>query len=129
MSNHSRTKGHSFERLVAEQMRELGWDDAMTKRAARGGDWSTTDDGIDIVNVEPFAIQCKRFKGYAPISCIEEIRTEIPEADFRLSRSAGKYVLTAEQIPLLITKADSKPTMAVLPWEELRKLLKAYHAS
>ncbi len=113
MSNHSRTKGHSFEREIARQFQEMGWDDAMTKRAARGGDWSTTDDGIDIVNVEPFAIQCKRFKGYAPISCIEEIKTTLLYTPFATGR-----LDVSSQIPILITKADNKPTMAVLPWAD-----------
>lgn len=98
----------------------------MTHRAARGGEWSTTDGGIDIVNVEPFAIQCKRFKGYAPISCIEEIHIAITDSPISGEEAARFARRHFERVPLLLTKADGKPTMAVLPWSELKKLLKDY---
>lgn len=112
MGKLSRTKGHSFERLVSHQWQEMGWKDARTKRAARGGDWSTTDDGTDLVGTEPFAVQCKRYADYVPVNRIEEI---------------VKYENQPE-IPLLLTKADNKPTMAVLPWDELQKLIKMAYA-
>lgn len=135
---HSRTKGHNFEREVARQFQELGWEDAMTKRAARGGDWSTTDDGIDIVNVEPFAVQCKRLATYVSINTIQEIVLDryCPRDDqgfaacidedncIGCNHPLDKHT---EQIPLLLTKANNKPTMAVLPWEELQKILKGYY--
>lgn len=95
----------------------------MTKRAARGGDWSTTDDGIDIVNVSPYAVQCKRYKDYAPISKIEEI---VVKKSVECIYDVDDNLVSAEalSIPILITKADRKPTMAVLPWEELKKLIR-----
>lgn len=121
----ARKKGHDFEREIAQQFRELGWEDAMTTRAARGGDWSHTDDGIDLVNTEPFAVQCKRLQGYASVNTIEEIHTGQKCQDFYAD---GRPVTCFDKIPLLLTKANGKPTMAVLPWDELKKLLKDYHA-
>lgn len=119
-----RAKGHAFERLIAQDFQELGWD-CMTTRAAKGGNWCATDNGIDLCGTEPFAVQCKRFKDYAPISCIEEIQPE------KRTFASADALLAAilEQIPLLITKADGKPTMAVLPWSELKSLIRdAYKA-
>lgn len=136
MGKLSRTKGHSFERLVSHQWQEMGWKDARTKRAARGGDWSTTDDGTDLVGTEPFAVQCKRYADYVPVRTIEEIvsRRMCPEPEpIGFARRTPEAACTTcghlmqdhfDQIPLLLTKADNKPTMAVLPWEELRKLIK-----
>jgi hypothetical protein len=89
-------------------MQDLGWFNARTKRAARGGDWSTTDEGIDIVATDPFKIQCKRYKGYSPISKIEEVEC---------NRDLG-------EIPMLITKADHKESMCVLPWSDMKDLLR-----
>ena len=107
MSRYNRQKGHSFERQMAAEFRELGFD-CMTKRAARGGDWTFTDDGTDLVGTKPFAVQCKRLANYVSVNAIEEI---------------VKYDLENE-IPLLLTKANGKPTMAILPWSELKKLIR-----
>lgn len=107
MSKYARTKGHSFEREIAKEFRELGFKEAMTTRAARGGDWSFTDDGIDLVGTKPFAVQCKRLASYASVNTIEEIVRYEHE----------------NEIPLLITKANNKPTMAVIAWEDLKALI------
>ena len=99
-------KGKVFERFCTEQMRELGWKDCITTREAKGGNWAATDDGIDLVDTDPFSIQCKSYAKYHSVSKTEEITPE-----------EGK-------IPLLLMKADHKPVMAVLPWEELKKLIR-----
>ena len=110
----SRLKGHNFEREIACQFREeLRFYDCMTHREARGGDWSKTDLGIDLVNTEPFQIQCKRLQNYAPIQTINEIQCDRDKGD----------------IPLLITKANNKETMCVLPWEDFKKILHMLHFS
>lgn len=53
-SNHSRTKGHSFERYIAQRLRpyDLG---------ARRNVSETQFGSVDIVTKLPFGIQCKRF--------------------------------------------------------------------
>lgn len=111
-----RTKGHAYERKIAVDFQEMGFD-AITKRAARGGDWSTTDDGIDLVGTEPFAVQVKRYRDYVPVNTIEEIHPG--------TLHDGLGFAVDSEVPILITKADHKPAMAVLPWEELQKLIRA----
>lgn len=118
-----RAKGHSWERKIAEDFRELGWQDSITTRQARGGDWSKTDNGKDLANTDPFYVQAKRGRGYAPISAIEEIQ-EDPELRYFEATSKGPRRLTHEFIPLLISKADHKKAMAVLPWDDLKDLIR-----
>ena len=51
-----RTRGNSYERQVAEEMRELGWKKCCTSRAeSRNKD----SEGIDLCNTTPLNIQCK----------------------------------------------------------------------
>jgi len=132
----SRQKGHAWERKIAQEMREIGFSDCITKREARGGDWSTTDDGIDLINTGPFAIQCKRLKHYVPVNTIEEIKQKEEMHSsaffpFGIDKKTGRMVQAKDSlpsnffdcIPLLLTKADHKPIMAVIPWEELKKLI------
>lgn len=102
-----RQKGHSFEREIANQFREeLGFTDCQTTRNARGGNWAQTDDGSDLVGTLPWKVQCKRYADYVPVRTIEEIVHD-----------------PLSEIPLLLTKCDNGPTMAVLPWAELKKLI------
>jgi len=66
--------------------------------------------GTDIVGVEPFRVQCKKLKKYAPITCIEEV-----DAD----RVLG-------EIPVLVTAGDRQEPMAVLPFEDFMHLALSY---
>lgn len=122
-----RQKGHSYERKIAVDFQEMGFD-AITKRAARGGDWSTSDDGIDLVGTEPFAVQVKRYRDYVPINTIEEIncwpKDNSPVHGFGVQVTGPDYPM----IPLLITKKDHGEAMCVLPWSEMKKIIKAYYA-
>jgi len=102
---HSRTKGHAFERDICRQMREdCGFEDAMTSRA---GDREKDSQGIDLINTEPFAFQCKRYVLYAPISALSEIKLQ-----------------DGYEIPVLVTKADRCPTMVVLPLNDFKLLIR-----
>lgn len=102
---YSRTKGHSFEREMANEFRDLGF-----KEARRQLEYHVMDaNGVDLQKVEPFAVQLKKYKGYVPINVIEEIK---PKTDF--------------QIPLLITAADGKEPMAVISWENLKMMIRVY---
>lgn len=113
----SRTKGHSFERQLAQDFREMGWDDCITTREAKGGNWSESDGGIDLRWTAPFLVQCKRRKDYVPVSTIEEVQYSV------ITAIDGIRCKPAE-IPLVITKADRKPAMAILRWEDLQLLIK-----
>lgn len=100
----SRTKGHSFEREIAARMREV------YPNARRQLEYHTDDaKGRDIQCTGRLAIQCKRFKTYAPITAIFEVQIEPMLGD----------------VPMLVTAGDRQPAMAVLPFEDFLRLLKA----
>lgn len=99
---HSRDKGLNFERLIAREFRELGWEEAKRHLEVQG---YLDELGIDLDNTYPFKIQCKRNKGYAPVNKIEEVNIE-----------NGYY-------SMLITKADGKPAVACMYWDDMKELL------
>jgi len=97
----ARNKGLSFERVIANAFRLAGW-----LNAKRHLEFQIQDcQGYDIDNVEPFRIQCKRFKDYAPISAIREVKN------------------TPGKIPMLVTKGDDTPPVACLYFYDLMLLL------
>jgi len=95
----SRTKGHSYERKTAQVFQKLGFKDAKRQLEYQEGL------GVDLANTGPFRVQCKRYKGYAPITKLEEV----PK--------------TSENIPLLITKADHKPDVVALYLDDFIRIL------
>ena len=121
MSKMQRDKGHSFERNCAMDFQELGWLDARRQLEYHVKDAL----GVDLQDTEPFAVQCKRGRGYAPITAIEEISPHLHH-ELQGTTEITSYV-PYQKRPLLLTQADRKPTMAVLPWAELKKLIKQAH--
>lgn len=97
MGKMSRTKGHAYEREIANALRPL-FPEACRQLEYQEGL------GVDIANTGRLRIQCKRYKGYAPLSKIEE-------AD------------NGEGIPVLVTRADRKKTLVALPWEDFIEIL------
>jgi hypothetical protein len=98
----SRTKGFSYERLIANHLKQIGY-----PKARRKLEYQTSDElGIDLEHVGIYDIQCKRLKKYASITMIEEV----PAREGR--------------IPVLITKGDNKPSMAVIPLEHFLELVR-----
>jgi hypothetical protein len=103
MASRSRTKGHSFEREIANDLKEI------FPEARRKLEYSLADcTGVDLQDTGEFKIQCKRLKGSVPMSKIKEIK------------EAG--------IHLLVAKSDRDKTMAVLYWEDLLNILGELHA-
>lgn len=101
MGKLSRTKGHSFERWVAKELREV------FPHAQRKLEYQVNECvGIDIQNTNEFKIQCKAYKGYAPIGKIREVE-------------CGDH-----DVPVLITKGDRLEPMVVLPFKNFVELLK-----
>lgn len=99
----ARTKGHSFEREVAIQLREVFPD------ARRHLEYQDQEaNGVDLVETGEYRIQCKRLKGYASVNTIEEISSD---------RIFG-------EVPVLVTQADGKEAMAVLPFSDLVRLMR-----
>lgn len=99
----SRTKGHSFERAVAAAFR------AVFPAARRQLEYHEDDcHGVDLSGTGRYRVQCKRFKGYAPLTAIEEVQCD---------------ELYGE-VPVLVTRGDNKRALACLPLEEFLYLLK-----
>lgn len=100
----ARTKGHSFERETAIELREL------FPEARRHLEYHTRDaNGVDLIGTDPFKIQCKKLKGYAPVNTIREIQFD-----------------PMFEIPVLITAADGEPPMAVLSFSDLKVLIREW---
>jgi Holliday junction resolvase len=93
---YNRTKGHDFEREIAKDFREIGYPEAK-----RNLEYNEGDTGIDLVGTGVFDVQCKRRKSYVSINTIFEIK--------------------GEGIPLLITKANGREAMAVIPWKFFKR--------
>lgn len=109
MGRKSRVKGHSFEREVARDFREAGYDGASRQLEYQENQCY----GVDLDGTGKYLVQCKRRKTYSAISAIREIRCE----DYA-TRHRCEIV-----VPILVTKADKLPTMAILPWSHLQKLI------
>jgi hypothetical protein len=100
----SRRKGHQFERDVAialrlvfpEARRHLEYQDAESGK------------GIDLVETGYYRFQCKKLADYAPINRIREV-----QCDEELG-----------EVPVLVTAADGKEPMAVLPFTHLLRLIR-----
>jgi len=100
MSKMQRTKGHSFEREVCKELKEI------FPLAQRKLEYQTSKcNGVDLDNTGNLRIQCKRYAKYVNPSKIEEIKD-----------SSG--------IPVLITKGDRKEAIACLYLKDLKRILK-----
>lgn len=101
MGNLSRRKGLGYENRIAGILREHGFPDAgrhleFQKDEARG---------FDLKNTGVFRIQCKRYRSYAPVTKLEEVKPE------------------RGTVPLLVTRADRKPDVVVLYLKDFLKLI------
>lgn len=68
-----RKKGHSFERICAQEMRDLGYSQCVTSRAS---DRSLDDSKVDLNYTGSFNIQCKCFAKRIPY---DQILKEMPK--------------------------------------------------
>lgn len=102
MGKLSRTKGHSFEREIAKELR----DKKIFPEAKRKLEYQIDECiGIDLEGTANLAIQLKRYKKYVNPSLIEEVKN------------------SKDKIPLLITKADKKEAIACLYWSDFLKII------
>lgn len=101
--SYCRRKGHSFERWVANQLKTIFPD------AKRHLEYQACEaNGVDVVGTHPYLVQCKRNKAYAPITAIKEVQVCPIEGG----------------VPILVTKGDNMEPMAVLPFDELLRLIR-----
>jgi transcriptional regulator with XRE-family HTH domain len=103
MGKMSRTKGHSFERWVAIQFRSI-YPEAKRKLEYQKGECI----GIDLDNVGPYLVQCKRGKKYASLSAIDEVEVDPIEGGVRV----------------LVTKGDNKEALACISLDHFLHLVK-----
>lgn len=102
MGNHSRRKGHQFERDIAKRLKHIFPD------VRRQLEYHTSDcNGVDLQGTERFKFQCKRLKKYASINAIKEIICN-----------------RKEEVPVLVTAGDAKEAMVVMPFSYFVLLLK-----
>ena len=93
MSNTNRRKGHDYERQIRREYKELGWSNCETSRYASK---MMDDMKVDLVNTEPFYIQCKCTKR-APN--IRQILNDMPYTSnynvitWKVPRDNDQYVM------------------------------------
>jgi Holliday junction resolvase len=97
-----RTKGHAYERKIVHELREIGFTDAVTSRSESK---NADDDGVDILNVDNWAIQCKAV----------ERGLNIFDVMSHISRKYGT--------PVTFWKKNRKPELVVMYKEDFYKLL------
>ncbi len=102
-SSYGRTKGLAFERYVANKFKKI------FPEARRQLEFQKQDaNGVDLQGTGDFKIQCKAFSGYAPISCLNEV----------------KLCPIDGGIPVLITKGTNLEPVAVLRLDYFLDLVK-----
>jgi hypothetical protein len=99
MGRAQRVKGHSFEREVARQLRDI-FPDVMRQLEYQ----ENTANGIDLTNTGKLRIQCKKHKNYVSINTIKEVKSK-------------------DGIPVLVTAGDREKPVACLYLEDLIKIL------
>lgn len=104
MGKAERVKGVSFEREVVRLMKKI------FPNAIRNLEFQVVNAlaGVDLLNTGRYRIQCKRGKNYVGVTRINEVKICPIEGG----------------CPILVTKADNKPILAVLPFDELITLIK-----
>lgn len=99
-----RRKGHAFERWVAIKLRKI-FPEARRQLEFQA---AVAIEGVDLVHTGRYKIQCKRGRKYASISAIFQVQICPIEGG----------------CPVLITQGDRQEPMAVLPFQELIRLIR-----
>lgn len=99
MSNSQRIKGRRFEQEIVNDLKAVGMLDARRNLGESGGQLL----GVDVIG-GVYRIQCKRYKGYASLSKLDEVPG------------------TPGTVPLLVTKADRKPALVAMRWADFLAL-------
>lgn len=111
----SRAKGLNFERQIVAEFRAKGWASACRQIETNPGAVL----GIDLLNTDPFSIQCKCRARYVPISTIREVPPlpgKIPVLVTKGSHDAGESVpmvvlSLSDFLSLVSPSSPSRPTV------------------
>jgi|TARA_Y100000310_G_scaffold325441_1_gene388907 hypothetical protein len=107
MSKYQRTKGHSWERKVAIDLRAIGF-----SKAKRHLEYQKEEIiGVDIDNSGQFAIQCKSM---AKTPTMPKVFDEIK--------------CSKEDIPVVVFKVTNKGEYACFKWEDAQVLMAWIHS-
>lgn len=105
MGRAQRTKGHSYERKVAQDFRGIGYPEA-----GRHLEYQEDEaNGIDLKGTGCFLVQTKAMKK----------QPNIPEVMLKIKGSNGT-------IPLIVFKIDNKGEYAVFRWKDAQSLIKRW---
>lgn len=100
MGKSQRTKGHSYEREVVNDLRDTFGIDVSRNLT------QTRDSGGDIL-LDDFLIECKRRAGIAVYEWIKQAE-----------KSCNKH-----QKPIVVCRADGEKSLAIMKWDDFKKLL------
>ena len=106
----ARLKGKSYELDTVAWFKEIGWPEAKRNFEFRKEEAA---DGVDLLNTEPFAIQCKSYaKPPAPLAVLKRTKGKHPIAFFKVT-SKGEYVVMnkATLKMLLLIFASQRPQL------------------
>ena len=100
---HSRDKGKRFEQKIARELRDMGFD------ARRGWQAREGDDDPDVIVDLPVWIECKHHR----------------QVNYRAAmRQAIGGAVGTDKIPLVVAKDDGQPEVAILPWADMKDILR-----
>lgn len=111
MGSKSRTKGHTFERTVANDFREIFGDESIK----RGLQSRNNMDLVPDVICPLFSVECKRYAKNPPIN-------KAFKQALITSKKDGKA-------PLVISKADFEDALVTMSYESFRKILLALNVT
>ena len=103
-----RTKGHAYEREVAQKFRDEGFEDCVTSRSESK---RTDDAGIDLCYTGPWQVQCKNQERISPSP--HDILANMPHPE-------GKH-------NVLFHKRTRKGTIVCMEEDTFWQLLRAWH--
>lgn len=113
MAINPRAKGHSYELVIRDWFRDLGWSKAVSSRSESK---NKDDQGIDLCFTDPFSIQAKAVEN---LGSIHKVLAKMPQDDnynivFHKKNRQGTIVAMGiddfkEIIQMLITNQIIKP--------------------
>jgi len=96
----ARQKGHSFERDIVNELKEMGYAAITSRMESKRMD----DLGVDIIDDTPFYIQCKAVER---LGSIHKVLAKMP----------------TEKTPIVLHKKNNQGTIVAIRWADFKKLM------